>query len=353
MKIKLAILEKDISYLQRIVSVFETKYSDKFEIYSFSDPAITMSSLSDSKIDVLIANDVFEINVAALPKRCGFAYLVDSADVETVNDQRAICKFQKADQIYKQVLSIYSEKAGSISGLKLDDDSTRVVIFNSVSGGTGASSMAAAYATRLAANGKRTLYLNIEKFGSSDLFFAGEGQFDMSDIIFALKSKKANLSLKLESCVKQDSTGVYFYSQSKIALDMLEMNCDEIIRLVSELKLTGSYDYIVIDSDFSLEKGYIKVYEQAHCIIWVGDGSELSNSKIYRAFTALTTLDKNADVPLTNRIHLIYNKFSNKTGNAIGDIGLKAIGGAPRYEHATTDQVIEQLSKMEMLDKIM
>lgn len=353
MKIKLAILEKDINYLQRIASVFETKYSDKFEIYSFTDPAITMSSLADSKIDVLIANDVFEINVAELPKRCGFAYLVDSSDVDTVNEQRAICKFQKADQIYKQILSIYSEKAGSISGLKLGDDSTKIVIFNSISGGTGASSMAAAYAIRLATQGKKTLYLNLEKFGSSDLFFAGEGQFDMSDIIFSLKSKKANLSLKLESCVKQDSKGVYFYSQSKIALDMLELNCDEIIRLVSELKLTGSYDYIVFDSDFSMDKEWMRAYKQAHCIVWVGDGSEVSNCKVLRAYTAMAIVEKNADAPLTNRILLIYNKFSNKTGKGIGDIGLKAIGGAPRFEHATTSQVIEQLSKMDMLDKIM
>ena len=34
MKIKLAILEEDKGYLNRIVSVFNTKYSDKFEIYS-------------------------------------------------------------------------------------------------------------------------------------------------------------------------------------------------------------------------------------------------------------------------------------------------------------------------------
>ena len=37
MKIKLAILEKDQCYLQRIVTVFSTKYSDNFEIYSFTD----------------------------------------------------------------------------------------------------------------------------------------------------------------------------------------------------------------------------------------------------------------------------------------------------------------------------
>lgn len=352
MKIKLAILEKDQSYLKRIVSVFNTKYSDKIEVYSFTDIEKAIASLDEVRIDVFVSTDAYEVDQKRLPKRCGFAYLVDSSDVETVNEQRAICKFQKVDLIYKQILSIYSEKAGSISGLKLDDESTKVVAFNSVSGGVGASSVAAAYAIYLATNGKRTLYLNLEKFGSSDVFFSEEGQFSMSDIIFALKSKKANLALKLESCVRQDPKGVYFYSQPKIALDMLELSCDEVMRLISELKLTGSYDYIVVDSDFSIDADSRKMLNLAHVIVWVGDGSEISNSKIERAYTALSTLEKNSDSPLTSRIALIYNKFSNKTGKSIGDIGIRSIGGAPRYEHATTAQVIEQLLKKDMLSKI-
>lgn len=175
----------------------------------------------------------------------------------------------------------------------------------------------------------------------------------MSDIIFALKSKKANMALKLESCVRQDPRGVYFYSQPKIALDMLELSCEEIIRLISELKLTGSYDCIVVDMDFSIDKDARKILNLAHCIVWVGDGSDISNDKISRAYAALNTLESSADSPLTSRIELVYNKFSNKTGKSIGDIGLKSIGGAPRYEHATTAQVLEQLSKRDMLSKIM
>ena len=131
MKIKLAILEKDVSYLSRIVAVFSTKYADKFEIYSFTDAAVALSSLDAAKIDVLVANDAFDVDVSLLPKRCGFAYLVDSADIEMKNDQRAICKFQKVDLIYKQILSVYSEKAGSISGLKLDEESTKIIFFSS------------------------------------------------------------------------------------------------------------------------------------------------------------------------------------------------------------------------------
>lgn len=352
MKIKLAILERDQSYLNRIVSVFSTKYSDKFEIYSFTNPEVALSTLDNAKIDVLVANDAFDIDVTKLPKRCGFAYLVDSMDVETINNQRAIAKFQKVDLIYKQILSIYSENAGSVSGLKLGDDSAKIIAFQSVSGGCGGSTMAAACALHFAAQGKKTLYLNLEKFGSSDSFFSAEGQFDMSDIIFALKSKKANLALKLESCVKQDPRGVYFYSQSKIALDMMELSSDDILKLINELKLTGSYNAIVLDLDFSIDREALKVLRQIHSIVWVGDGSDVSNTKLYRAFTALSTMEQNADSPLTNRLQLIYNKFSSKTSKTLDEVGIKNIGGCPRFEHATTSMVLGQVASKEMFDKI-
>ena len=353
MKIKLAILEQDESYLERIISVFSTKYADKFEIYSFTEQEAATAVLDRAKIDVFIAGDGFEIDASTLPARCGFAYFVDSADVDMVHDQKAICKFQKAELIYKQILSIYSEKAGSLFGVRAEDGgNARVFLFDSVSGGAGASSMAAACALHFAARQKRVLYLNLEKFGSSDVFFSAEGQFDISDVIYALKSRKANLSLKLESCVKQDPRGVFFYAQSKLALDMLELKPEEMIRLISELKTSGAYDYVIVDADFGMDREFLPVYRQIPVILWVGDGSDPSNAKIARAYMALLTLERNADMPLFNRVALIYNKFSNKTGKIIDEIGLKNIGGAPRYEHAGTGQILAQLAGMDLFDKI-
>lgn len=122
--------------------------------------------------------------------------------------------------------------------------------------------------------------MNLEKFGSSDLFFSAEGQFDMSDVIFALKSKKTNLSIKLESCVKQDVTGVYFYSQTKNSLDMLELQLEEKTRLVSEIKLSGIYDVVIVDTDFGFDIDNLKFLKLAENIVWTGDGSEISNMKL-------------------------------------------------------------------------
>lgn len=353
MKIKIAILERDKGYLTRVVSAFGTRYSDKFEIYSFTDREVALDSLNSAKIDVLLASDSFDIDVAALPNRCAFAYLVDSLGIDMLKDQRAICKFQKADLIYKQIISVYSEKASSITGFKMMDSECKVTVFCSASGGVGSSTMAASCAVYLAQKGKKVIYLNLEKFGSSDTFFSGQGQFDMSDIIFALKSKKTNLPLKLESCVKQDPSGVYFYSQAKIALDMLELGAEDTLRLISELKLMGEYDHIIVDSDFSINKDMLTIYRQAQDIVLVGNGTVESNTKTERAYKALATLEQNADAPLTNRMMFIYNKVSSKNGQTINVDRLKVLGGAPRYTGGGTSEIIDRLSKMEMFDAIL
>lgn len=352
MRIKLAILENDHNYLNRIVSVFSTKYADRLVIFSFTDLNMALDTLEEAKIDVLIADDSYDVDVSLLPKRCSFAYFVDSADINSIKNQKAICKFQKVDLIYKQILSIYSESSSSISGITENGGLTKVIGFVSASGGAGASTMAAACALHYASMGEKTLYLNLEKYGASDSFFTAEGQFDMSDIIYALKSKKSNISLKLESCIKQDSRGVYFYSSSKIALDMTELTGEDILQLLSILTVTGNYSYIILDMDFGLTADYMKIYNQLTSIVLVGDGSEISNTKTIRAYQAMQILEQNQDHSVLSKFHLLYNRFSDKTGKTISNIEMKNIGGSPKFENATSQQIVTQLSMMTVFDKI-
>lgn len=352
MKIRLGILERDSGYLSRFMGAFGSKYADKFVIMSFSDPVVAFNSLESEKIEVFLVNDSFEVDFTKIPKRCAFAYFVDSVDIDSVNNQHAICKYQRADLIYKQIIGIYSENAANISNLKFDDNSTRIIAFEPVSGGVGSSTMAAACAIHFAKKGKRTLYLNLEKTGSSDYFFDAEGSATISDVIYALKKKKtANITMKLESCVKRAQNGVYYFSQAVSALDMLELNAEEILHLLSELKTTGSYDYIIIDMDFSIEKNMLDVYRNSHALVWVSDGSEISNIKMSRAYQALFEFESNEDSPITNRLSVIYNKFGSRTGKIL-DIGIKNPGGVSRYEMATITQILEQISSKDMFDSI-
>lgn len=353
MKIKLAMLDKDSNYLSRVSSVLSSRFADKLEIYAFSDGKAAIKTLEDLKIDVFISSDAFEIDVGKLSKKCGFAYFVESPAIESLYGQRAICKFQKVELIYKEVLSLYSENVANSAEFKLDGNSSAVMTFTSVSGGVGSSAVAAAFSIALARRGKTVLYLNMEQFGNSNCIFNAPGQFDFSDVIYAVKSKKSNLGLKLESTVKQDATGVFFYDPCDVALDMTELSNEDVRSMITQLMLSGTYQYIVIDTGFRFDKVFLEYAKLSSRVIFVSDGSEISNMKLRRAYDALSVYEQQQELAILAKLSLIYNKYSNKTGSASDIEGLNVIGGAQRFEYASYKQVVDQLSTLEFEEKLM
>ena len=109
MKVKVAFLETDKNYLQRIVAALSTKYADKLQLYSYTDKEAAAVALRTERISVIVSGTGFEFAEDDLPASCGLAYLTDSMDVASYRGHPAICKFQKAEQIYKGILSVYAE----------------------------------------------------------------------------------------------------------------------------------------------------------------------------------------------------------------------------------------------------
>lgn len=354
MKIKLAILEADKAYLNRLVTAFSVKYSDKLEIYSFTEEETAYQALGESRINVFLASDSFQIDTSRIPAKCGFAYIVDAMGIETLRNEQVINKFQKADLIYKHILSIFSETATEITGVSMDSgEGGKTIAFLSASGGTGASSVAAACAVRFAKLGKKVLYLNLEQFGTADVFFNAEGNGDFGDIIYAIKSKKGNLSMKLESTVKQDTSGVYFYSSTQMALDMAELNSEEISSVLGNIRMCGGYDYIILDMDFSLEKSETDVLRECNQIVFVNDGSPTSNQKLSRVIASMKVLEEQNQWNLLGRCGVLYNRFSSKTSDILEIPEVTVIGGIKRYEGYGVEQLIEQLSQIEVLNELL
>lgn len=168
--------------------------------------------------------------------------------------QRTIFKYQRAETFYKQILDFYAENTTKvISGYSSNhQNTTEVISFGSFSGGTGCSTVAAAFCIYAVRRGARVLYLNLERFGTTDSFFHGEGQTDFGDVLYAVKSKRNNLNIKLESTLRQDASGVYFYASPKVALDLQEMDETDVKTLLDELCASGRYDCIITDIDLDL-----------------------------------------------------------------------------------------------------
>lgn len=351
MKIKLAVLESDSAYLRRVVTMFNSKYAEELEIYSFTDLDSATECLDEKKIDVFLASDNFKIDFNQIPKRCGFSYLIDSLDINTIDNRKAICKFQKGELLYKQILSIYSEHMPNVTGLPLNENGAmKTIAFSSPCGGVGTSTAAAACAIALTNMGQRVLYLNAEIYGDADSYFSCDGQFDFSDVIYAVKSNKTNRAMKLQSTVKQDQSGVYYYSSVKVPLDIMEMRSNDYVVLQNELRALGCYDYVVIDIAFPKSQEDFKFFEGCNSVVLVSDSSEISEQKINKAVKGVQILDGQSEFALQPRMWLLRNKV---TSNDIRQNELRVLGAFPVYQTVSSAQLAKQLSLAGIFEQLM
>lgn len=357
LKIRVAILEEDQIFLKRISNAFSNRFPEELEIYSFTDIELALNAINErnAKVDLLLAGEGFDINVQKLPSNCGFAYFVDSLEIGTLRGQKTICKFQKAELMYKEMLAIYADITEVVPRVVNNSGDREAVIlsFVSASGGTGSSTTAAACAKRLARANKKVLYLNLEQFGSSRDFFEAGGTFDLSDVIYAIKSHKSNLTVKLESTVKHDVSGVFFFDSCKMAFDVMEINPDDMNRLLEELKALGKYDYVVVDMDFGFQKREVEVMKQAFRIVFVSDGTEISNTKLKKGIDALSIFEQQKELKLMPKVTLLYNKFASKTGQMLENADIKVLGGIPRLDGAETAMVVNHIAEMGVFDSFL
>lgn len=354
LKIKVAIVDVDEAYLNKLTSYFSSHYCDKLEVCGFSTKTAILEYLQTNRVDVLLVSDSFQIDVKAFPERIAFAYLCDSSAIDSINGKKVVRKYQKADMLYKEILSIYSENPSNVIGLRIDNEGeTAILAFFPTSGGTGCSTIAASCCINLASRGKRVLYLNMEHYGNADLFFSGDGTQNFSDIIYSLKSKKGNLMLRMESAIKKDATGVYFFEPTKTVLDLLELTADDISKLLSEIRASKSYDYVVLDTGLYLRGPYAELLKHAHSLIFVLDDSSSSQAKFMRIYDALKTLEAHDRIALLNKLAIIYNKVqTNDIPVLQGEWVPHTLFAANMYAKMKPAQLIKQMANISGFENV-
>ncbi len=352
MKIRVVVVDQDENYAKRLISNLHVNYADKVEVYYFSAMETVKEFLVSNHVHVILADAHAGFEKEMIPERTSFAYLVATNDVEEWQGMPAVCKFQKVDLLYKNVLSLFADMERDMV-VRSGKGDNHIVLFTSAQGGVGTSALAAAYAINKASKGARVMYLSLDKMHRTESCFSGEGNLSFSDVIYAIKSKRANLSIKLESILKKDACGVAFFDSAKNANDMLDITQEDMEQLLKALGTMESYDYIVVDAalDFSPVCKLI-VRDFAREIIIVDDGSEVGNVKFQRALEVLKLMEQGKQGGILSKCRILYNRFSSSTGQKLVDIPVETAGGINRIEGASYDQLIKELSAHSVIGEL-
>jgi len=348
-KIKIAILDQDKYYLERLMVAFNNQYNAETEVYLFTDMDSAIDSLQMNRIQVFLANEVFNIKDFAIPDYCAFAYLTEARGINALRGHKAICKYQKVESLYKEIMSLY---ANVFDGEIVNSNGSKSskIAFLSAGAGSGASSCAIAFALNLVRKGKKVFYLNLELFNYGYIFNSYENS-SLTDVIYIVKSRKSNLSIKIGALIREDSSGVHYFPACRTPLDIKELNAEDIGILIDAIDETGIYDYIVIDTDMNLSKETYAIIGKSNKAVFVLDGSEIGNGKFNYMYNSLAIVEEQFNVKILNKAVILYNRFSSRTGRQLENSPLQTIGGCPRFE-GTSSQIIEQLSTFPVFDTL-
>lgn len=354
-KVRLAILETDKAYMERLITILNNKYQNKIEVYSFNNLNDFKAFLSNGriKIDVFLCTENIKIDKSILPENCGFAYFCEKNSVDEIYGEKAISKYQKIELIYSSILSLFSDN----SSYKIIDDKVSAGMaatyaFLSAAGGVGSSTLAMAAATRFAQKGEKVLYINLELFADISECFNSEGHGNLSDLFYAIKSKSPNIALKIESLLRKSSSGVNYIDICTSLLDLREIKESDMETLVDILTSSCSFNKIIFDIDLNYNMSTLSLLNKADSILMVSDGSYISNQKTLKALNTFSILEEQFNLKINHKLKLIYNKFGSKNGKQIIFDNIVSVGGAPKFDGASTQQIVERLSNMVFLDNI-
>ncbi len=351
MKIKVAVLDPNIEFMNRLARIFQQKYADRIHLSIFSNQDTLYQSLNDNRTDLVLFDQSVRIKEDRIPEGVTTGYLSAAADVDTIDGIPAICKYQKAEEIYKMMLNLYAEAASEVK-LKKGDSEARIVLFASVQGGSGTSTAAAAYALKKSPE-KKVFYLNLEKFGNANLYFKGEGKLSFSDVIYAIKSRKGNLAIKLESTVQTDTRGVDFFNTCRNAYDMFELSDEEIQPLIQGVIQLGRYEEIVIDiSGDMTDRMLMLMRDYADRIVYVADGSITGNMKFERFCETVRVIEQRQNISILDKTCLLYNRFSSKSGVQLETAAVPVIGGLHQIAGLGERELSEKIAQKDVFDRI-
>lgn len=335
----LAVLDKDLSFLQRFTDYVSKKHGDRIGVHAFSKEEAFLRYMENERADIALIADGMDVDA----EQFGASGVLILSERKT-NENNRVFKYQAADLIYKEILNAYAEVSGGGAVDLSSVEGTKVLSFISYGSGSGTSTVAAACAMHLAEQNQKVLFLDLQKLASVNCFFTGEGKYGLSDVMFAIMSHKTDIKLKLESMVKRDASGVYFYDSFKNVLEHDEMKTENLVELLNALRSSGGYDYILIDCDFNFDESFFEVLKTATYIVTVTDSSQVSEKKLNMMVEALGIVGRQKNTQFVNKLHVFYNKFSAKNSVTAKIVGVHEEGNIQLYPEGSARQIAERMA---------
>lgn len=273
MKIQLLIGIDDIDYMEHLSRVLAQQYADLFEVSACSTREGLEDMLSHRHFEVALVSPA--LTNAFVGRRVQLPLLLwdgmEAVEVQAENWVR-LRKYQRISSLTGEILEHYAGVSNRSGGF--DTARGRITAVWSPAGGSGKTTVALACAAQRVAEGKRTVYLNLESFSSGPVYFQEAGK----SISAVFEKLDGDVSLLMQGIRQQDSgSGIGYYGRPE-NYDDIEALTVEDFQLLVEGSADG-VDELIVDLSSQCNEKVRKVLEMSDTVLLVVDSSSTAQVK--------------------------------------------------------------------------
>ena len=277
MRIKLLIAVADGSYAEHLSSNLSEKHTDSFEVSVCSTAQRLRDILAAQKFEAALLDASLIKDIDLRPIHLPLLLWAEEEQFsDTAGDHKLIRKYQRISSIADEILESYAKISSDSSGPVLEK--ARVIVFWSPSGGVGTTTSALSYAARKVSDGKQVLYLNLESFSSTPLFFPESGK-SISAAFEMLDNHEGNLKMLLRGIRRQDNgSGISYFCHPENFDDMNILSVEDAAVLITAC--SGITEELVVDLSCICNMRTWRIFELADRIFIVVNDTQSSQIKL-------------------------------------------------------------------------
>lgn len=349
--IRVLFLTGDTEYCHRLAPYFAKYHPEIKPAFSASEQSAA-GDLERKMYNVVLIGEEFAGSGITVPGGVSGAYISENSAESEINGLRSFCKYKSGEALYRIILSMFAE----VSNVKqFESHGNKIFAFIGANGGSGATTMAAAFAYRQSSLGKKTLYFSCDQFSDYSGYFSDNTEGGtLSDLVFIVKtsSDTGNASLKAAALLKKDASGVKFLENIDNPYDFDNLTTEHIEKMLNILSGADEFDCVVIDASFLDSKLREFVIKKADMLFIVSENNPGANAKLRRTIKYLKVLDEREKTDLGSRSVIILNKDAehNWGGAKFDDIAV--CGGVPRYKDTNVRNIANAVSRLDMWNSV-
>lgn len=118
MKIRVAILDQDQNYQNRLLVALRERFSRKLMVFPCNNKEDILGVIEAHEIKVFVINKMIDYDISQIPDECAVVYLTEMKTPGEIEGVHAICKYQKVADIVNQLFEIGSNYGKELEAKK-------------------------------------------------------------------------------------------------------------------------------------------------------------------------------------------------------------------------------------------